>query len=425
MVMTFATSLRPNFSDLDMYRTIGSYALAGDYWRDPIWNTGPPFFQMFITPVNALYAVVPYATARYAIVFLLNLAMSIAYAWIAVRALVGARGRKIWVLVALAWLSALPYVKDTFDLGQINLLPALLCAVAFARFDRYRDSPLAGFLIGAAASIKVAPVLLLPYLWRRWRALSTALATGVVLALLPAMVYGWSRLVEATRFWLLESVPAQSGGRGYANVSLPGLAHRYFDQTDPDLIDGMVATIASLGRQPSELIGTALGLGIVAVLYYLVMRGPRRPAMADLAILMPAINLAGAVAWRHHLVTLIPTFAVVLVYLQAPQVSGRRRRLIIGLYLASLLMGALLVFGANPPTRRLWEWFQMLGGATVTAYLAIAAALLARNGSVPDVFAEVTLGVREARLRSPDSTTHVRRDPTIDETGELSGSDDD
>lgn len=396
----FWDAMHPVFQDLEMYREIGTAAIAGGYWHDPVWNTGPPFFQLFVTPVVVFYDLVPSNGARLAIVFFWNLALSGALTIIVVRALsrrdgAGSGGldgkgggegdgeaplHPPAVLYLLVWLAALPVLRANFALQQINLVPALLCAIAFARLGSRRDDPWAGALVGLAASIKVAPVLLLPYLWKRWRALGAAIATGIVLALSPALLYGFRVLADATRFWIFESIPAQKGARDIANVSLPGLMHRLVDPSDKDAVREVDTVLIGLGSHWAEALGVVAGLAILALLYALIARGPaHRPPMADLAILMPAVNLAGTVAWQHHLVTLVPTYAAVILYLWSESGDPVRRRRAALLLAISIGLGFSQFLHGVPGMRTLWIGLNAFGSVTISAYLAVAAALLARN----------------------------------------------
>lgn len=85
-----------------------------------------------------------------------------------------------------------------FTLNRFDIWPALLTAGGLACLGRDRFAA-SGILLGAAAMVKVFPILLAPlvfaYLWRRGRGVrvwSIALASTVlVLFLLPLVRYGW------------------------------------------------------------------------------------------------------------------------------------------------------------------------------------------------------------------------------------------
>lgn len=373
--------MHPEFSDLEMYRRIATPVTEGTFWRDADWNTGPPFFQMFVVPVVWLYDYISSETSRLAIVLMINLGLAAAYVLVVLRGL-GARGRLAILVFPLALICAAPYLEPNLSLQQINLLPALLCAIAFLRLGTHRDSPASGGLIGLAASIKVAPVLLLPYLWRRWRALGTAIAVGVTCALLPALVYGPRVLWDATTFWLFTATPRQSGAREYFNVSLPGLSHRIFDAHDRDLVAGVRTTLVDLGPGASEIIGALLGVAILAGLYVLIARGPARLPMIDLGILMPAASLAGTLAWRHHFVTLIPTYSALLVYFAASNGSNAHRRWAAILMTASLVGAVMQLMGSILWLEHAWLVANSFGMVTLSIYSAVFALLVA--GSDPE-----------------------------------------
>ncbi|RIK09465.1 MAG: hypothetical protein DCC49_06360 [Acidobacteria bacterium] len=391
VVWLYWDAMHPVFKDLDMYHRIGLGPYEGTYWKDPYWNTGPPFFQVFVMPVVVFYQLVPSVGMRLALVFFWNLALSIAVTSVSVRSLAASiddRGRTVIgpvpaVIYICAWLCTLPLLRANFHLQQINLVPTLLCVLAFARLGRRRDDSLAGVLTGLAASIKVAPVVLLPYFWRRWRTLGAALATGAVLAVIPALIYGIPTLINAWRFWLFESIPAQKGAREILNISVPGLMHRLVDQADPASVREFNTVLLNLGPGWAEALGALIGFGAVALLYFAIWRGPKKRApMADLAVLLPAANLAGAVAWQHHLVSLLPAYALILIYLTSSSGGQRRKRAVAAMLGASLALSYLQFLHGPQAIRALWIGANAFGSVTISAYLAILAALLARNDNL-------------------------------------------
>lgn len=386
----FWDAMHPVFKDLDMYHRIGLGPYNGTYWDDPYWNTGPPFFQVFVMPVVVFYQLVPSESMRLATVFFWNVLLSAALTWVSVRSLAASvdgdgrtRFAPVPVFIYLAtWLCTLPLLRANFHLQQINLVPTLLCVLAFARLGRRRDDSLAGILTGLAASIKVAPVVLLPYFWRRWKTLGAALATGAVLAVIPALSYGIPTLIDAWRFWLFDSIPAQQGAREILNISVPGLMHRLVDHTDPASVKELDTVILSLGQRWAEALGALIGFGIVAALYFAIWRGPKRRApMADLAILLPAANLAGAVAWQHHLVSLLPAYGLTLIYLASDSGTRKRKKAVALLLAGSLILGYFQFLHGPDAIRTLWIGVNAFGSVTISAYMAIFAALLARNDS--------------------------------------------
>lgn len=381
-------AMHPVFKDLDMYHRIGLGPYNGTYWEDPYWNTGPPFFQVFVMPVVVFYQLITSVGMRLATAFFWNVSLSVALTWVSVRSLAASiddKGRTAIspvpaVIYIGTWLCALPLLRANFHLQQINLVPALLCALAFARLGRRRDDGLAGVLTGLAASIKVAPVVLLPYFWRRWKTLGAAIATGAVLAVIPALIYGIPTLVGAWRFWLFESIPAQKGAREILNISVPGLMHRLVDHTDPASVKEFNTVLLNLGSGSAEALGALIGFGVVAALYFAIWRGhERRAPMADLAILLPAANLAGAVAWQHHLVSLLPAYGLIVIYLASASGSRTRKKNVALLLGVSLVLSYFQFLHGPDAIRTLWIGVNAYGSVTVSAYLAIFAALLARN----------------------------------------------
>src|SRR5207248_428677 len=105
------------------------------------------------------------------------------------------------------------------------------------------------------------------------------------------------------RSWPAAGGPAHLGGFG---VSVPAVFHNL----------GCVLAGAPIEAQPrlpvAEALGSALGWAGLAFLYVWIHRRARHSPQApilDLALLLPAAVLAGPLAWRYHLVALIPAQA--------------------------------------------------------------------------------------------------------------------
>lgn len=379
-------ALHANFVDLDCYRDITTPVWNGTFWTDPIWNTSTPFFQLFLTPIIWLYQWVPAKFDRLAIVYPWNLFLSFAFVIVALRGLLGP-GRKIplWA-IPLAWLPCSLFLNSNFNYHQINLLPATLAALAFLFLDRRTLDWGAGLLLGMAAAIKVTPALLLPYFGKRWRAWVAACTVGAVTSVLPIVALGPKKLVEAWKFWAFVSVPAQSGARGFANVGFPGLMHRFFDFHDKTLQPEMKVGIVDLGPKAAETLGGLLGWGLLIGLFVLVKRGRKRPAMLDLALLAPATNLASTVCWRHHLVSLIPAYAALALYLFGARAEPRRKRVVWLLFGAGLVCNFVQDLGVFPGLATFGLSVNLLGCITYAALFTILALAIARQDPLTDAW---------------------------------------
>lgn len=257
--------------------------------------TYPPFAALVMLPM----AFVGLRTAIVASV-LLNLA---ALAFV-LRILAGAEWRRHgwygWALAACG-LALYEPLRDTFSFGQVNLLllalvlgDGLLLATGRTRW--------AGAGIGLAAAIKLTPALFIGLLLlaRRWRA--AGLATGVAVA---ATALAALADPGASRFYWTEALwdTGRVGRLDYvSNQSLQGV-------------------LARLGAADRPFWATA----VLLVLCVWAWRTRRAVAAGDwtaaFALTGLAACLVSPITWVHHLVWLLPSFAV-LVRAGHPRVAG-------------------------------------------------------------------------------------------------------
>ncbi|MET7653294.1 glycosyltransferase 87 family protein [Streptomyces sp. NPDC005486] len=261
----------------------------------PYGFTYPPFAAVLMLPM----ALVGLRTAIVA-ALLLNLAALA----VAVRAWVGPRWRRHgWYGVGLAAcaLALFEPLRDTFSFGQVNLLLLALVLI---------DAPLsatgrtrwAGIGIGLAAAVKLTPALFIGLLLvtRRWRAAAVATGVAVAATALAALVapdasrFYWTRaLWDTTRVGRLDYV---------SNQSLQGV-------------------LARLGVE-SRAIWAA---SVLLVLCGWAWRARGAVAAGDwqgaFALTGLTACLISPVTWVHHLVWLLPSFAV-LIREGRPRVAG-------------------------------------------------------------------------------------------------------
>ncbi|MEU6065514.1 MULTISPECIES: glycosyltransferase 87 family protein [Streptomyces] len=257
--------------------------------------TYPPFAALVMLPMA-------FVGLRTAIVgsVLLNLA---ALAFV-LRILAGSEWRRYgwygWALAACG-LALYEPLRDTFSFGQVNLLllalvlgDGLLLATGRSRW--------AGAGIGLAAAIKLTPALFIGLLLlaRRWRA--AGLATGVAVA---ATALAALADPGASRFYWTEALweTGRVGRLDYvSNQSLQGV-------------------LARLGVPDRPFWATA----VLLVLCVWAWRTRRAAAAGDwtaaFALTGLAACLVSPITWVHHLVWLLPSFAV-LVRAGHPRVAG-------------------------------------------------------------------------------------------------------
>jgi alpha-1,2-mannosyltransferase len=290
--------------DLEVYRA-GALALL--HGRD-IYQARPPGSNLPFTypPLAALVfvplGVLPDVVARVAIS--LASASALVVATLAALRLAGPDWprRSRWT-VALAVLAATPLfepLRDTFRLGQINLvLMAMvmtdLASVATApdtaqRRDAQRTPRWSGVLVGLATAIKLTPAVFIVFLLvtRRTRqaavaATTAATATLVAFAVMPsASVHYWTRLVFDIK---------RIGNPGNVwNQSIRGVLARLTGSADQAHLVWLAAAVVAL----------VAGL-VLAVRYH-------HAGDELLAVGIAALTglLVSPISWNHHWVWALP-----------------------------------------------------------------------------------------------------------------------
>jgi len=242
-----------------------------------------------------------------------------------------------WPRLELALLGALAFGPAAYNYwhGQINGLIFLLLAVAYWAYVDGRQTT-TGVVLGLAAGIKVAPIVLIVLLVRRrwWRGSAAMFATVAATVLVGVLVLG----AGPTHTFISTVLPALSRTTGWLyNQSIAGVIARLADhsvlvvQATPlwltalcwiagALILGMVVWVTRPGERPTAERGAEFGLGIVAML------------------------LAGSVAWYAHFTALIIPLAAA-----AGLVASRGRRaeraLLTGTALAVVVFALVSPFG--------------------------------------------------------------------------------
>ncbi|WP_328417031.1 glycosyltransferase 87 family protein [Streptomyces violaceus] len=257
--------------------------------------TYPPFAAVAMLPMALLDLRTAIAAA-----LLLNLAALA----VILRLLTGPEWRRHgwygWALIACL-LALFEPLRDTFSFGQVNLLLLALVLTDAALLATGRGR-LAGIGIGLAAAIKLTPALFIGLLLvaRRWRA--AALATAVALG--ATALAAWVD-ADASRFYWTDALwdTSRIGRLGYvSNQSVQGI-------------------LARLG-EPDRAVWAAAVLLILGVW---AVRVRRAVAAGDwtaaFALTGLAACLVSPITWVHHLVWLLPSFAV-LIRTGHPRIAG-------------------------------------------------------------------------------------------------------
>lgn len=283
------------------YGTVDSWIHRGGRVYDyrvpgtPYGFTYPPFAAVAMLPM----ALMGLRTAIVA-ALLLNLAALA----VAARVWIGPQWRRYgWYGAGLAAcvLALFEPLRDTLSFGQVNLL-LLALVLTDAGLQARGRTRWAGVGIGLAAAVKLTPALFIGLLLvtRRWRpaAVATAVAAGAT-ALAALIAPDASRFYWTRALWDTDRV----GRLDYvSNQSLQGV-------------------LARLGVE-SRAVWAVL---VLVVLCGWAWRVRRAVAVGDwraaFALTGLTACLVSPVTWVHHLVWLLPSFAV-LVRAGRPRVAG-------------------------------------------------------------------------------------------------------
>lgn len=247
--------------------------------------TYPPFAAVAMLPMALLGLRTAIAAA-----LLLNLAALA----VILRLLAGPDWRRHgwfgWALTACL-LALFEPLRDTISFGQVNLL--LLALVLIDATLATGRGRLAGVGIGLAAAIKLTPALFIGLLLVAGRRRAAAVATAVALG--ATALAAWAD-PDASRFYWTRALwdTSRVGRLGYvSNQSVQGILARL---GEPDRVVWALAVL--------------LVLGVWAV------RARRAVAAGDwtaaFALTGLAACLVSPITWVHHLVWLLPSFAVLV-----------------------------------------------------------------------------------------------------------------
>ncbi len=269
----------------------------------------PAFAFVVCRPLAAL----PYPWAVRAFLAV-NWGVTIAAVGLSVR-LAGAR---FWAGV-IGCAAAGMYLWSDLHNGQVGTVLLLAC-LGWLALTLAGRPVVGGISLSLAIGLKLYPALLVPYLLlrRRWWPGLIGVAIGLTAQFAaPALFVGGRGLLPLHREWLAfclhTQVPMQTYRAG--NESLLGALAR-----TPPVSDGVhlfsPERLATLQR-----VYPAVVLGITAATYgWLLVRRTRDP-VADVAVLLVWMTLAGPRAWTFNLAAELPG-AVLL----ATAAVGRRRR---------------------------------------------------------------------------------------------------
>jgi hypothetical protein len=342
----------------------------------------PPILPILLTPLVGLPPI-----ACSLAWFFIKVAMTIfVFHWFFRIVELPARPFPNWAKVLAIALSLRPIMGDLSH-GNVNLFILFLVAGAIFAYCRQQDW-VSGLLIGLAISCKVTPALFLPFfVWKRaWKAVAGCVL-GLVLFLIvvPGMILGMERNWELLYHWYEGMVrPFIIGGivtTDHINQSLPGLLHRlltnspsFYDKGIPESYSNLV----SLQPRTVSMITKACMASFAALIVW-SCRTPREVRMgwrvsAEFSLVLIGMLLFSERTWKHHCVTLVLPFTVLVYYLAACGHSVTRRNyLVASIVMATLFIESTASVFENGRVAKLAE----AHGAYVWAFLTLAAGIVA------------------------------------------------
>lgn len=188
----------------------------------------PPFFLVALAPLWLL----PYPAA--ACVWYLLEILQIIGCVVILRSVTGPErfAWKVWLITGLA---VGQYYVMVLHYGNAHLMAVLFLFAAFYYASREKNL-LAALAMALAITIKLTPVLLLPYFALKAKKRFLLLTGGLLIALnlAPAAYFGFKQNAELLRTWYDKVVVEQEfhEANGPINLSLKGQLRRYFTHVD-------------------------------------------------------------------------------------------------------------------------------------------------------------------------------------------------
>ena len=237
----FAAPFR--FVDFPVYYHAGLSLLKGrtdiyaaDFALSPLLDYRyPPLFLVLFSPLSLL----PHSVAAY-VWFWTCVLEIVACVWL-VRRIIGQalnqneNAKFNWTSWILALLIVGQYFIIALKYGNAHLLVTALLFGSFYLLMRRKDG-WAALLMSLAVTIKLIPLIALPYfaLKRRWLFLSLTAVFLIALNLAPALYFGFDKNLELMRTWYETIVLDHESHEkdSWINLSLKGQLRRYLTEID-------------------------------------------------------------------------------------------------------------------------------------------------------------------------------------------------
>ena len=250
------------------------------------------------------------------------------------------------------WVITVPIVAHYFVMvvhyGNAHLIAISLLFASLYFFLR-KKLPLAGLLMALAITIKLTPLMLLPYfaLKKQWRLLTLTGLFLVAINLFPSLYFGLAKNTELLKTWYTHVIADQEFHEinGPINLSLKGQMRRYLTEVDYNSrVDGDVnyrpINFISLPAKTSDRIWIA----VAAIVFILVLaliwwsarsrsgNDGRERVLLELGLMICLMLFAGPLTSKIYFIALLwPVFslAVFAFTSSSPEARFGKRVLII------------------------------------------------------------------------------------------------
>ncbi len=285
--------LRSNLQDFTYYTGAADNLLSG---KDPYFS-----YPTQVYPPASLYLFIPFSLLPPQLSRTLWTSLSLISLFFALKIFSVNLYKKIplahIVLIFLASLQTFP-VKYALAQGQINFLVFLCFALVFHFLSRKKDF-LSGLFLAIAVSLKVNPLLLLPYflLTKKTKLLPAFFISLLLLNLSIQLLFP----IPLNNSFLRSVINMSTNYSGYYyNTSIAAVSIRLFDQSTAILFN----------------------LGLTSVIWLITFFATRltKHGLLPYSIFLVAILLTSPITWQHYLFWSIPAF-LYLIKLPRPKLT--------------------------------------------------------------------------------------------------------
>ncbi|MGQ9898401.1 MAG: glycosyltransferase family 87 protein [Acidobacteriota bacterium] len=328
--------------------------LTGNPYEIPIRAATPYLYPPLLAQLLIPLAWLPLPVAAY--FWAVGNVVAVAWLWQQLRRVLPSRPDQGWIYAGW-WLTLGPIVLGNFLLGQVNLWIAAAVTFTLLTDAHQQRAMMGGLALAAAVSVKLSPVLLIPYFIgrRAWRLLGYFflwIVIGNSLSFSALGVYRWDILYD----W-------------YREIILQGWHFDFAVASNQSLYGALLRLVRWCGAR-SQLPYWLVGL-VVGGWLFLVGQAHRKD-MGSSVYRAAAVASAGCVlgsqlSWVAHFAT--------TALLAALLVRNQKHHPLTRVWLVMLAMCGWSSFQVVPSVLRMtveaWSLFTLVGlGATLTLHLA-------------------------------------------------------